>query len=411
MKGLKFIQAVRPDLADMPTNNVQARVTIGFCDDGGVPRAKNRLFVVTTRVERNTRNGDRSAMHPAFDAWNWADPKIKRIGDKGAGLGGKPSVRVRIQHADIDQAYDASCLCFRGPQGAPKPPGKAPYCKSTDMETASRWFAADSEQAAGFFEIQCEGAECPLRQQKLAKSRITLVGRLDEPGFPALLVSISTGSDVSGTSLFGLFQGLEAQWNTLREEAIARGAEAPKFSPYGLPLRIAVFEQTGDESRFPRWHVTLDISIEAAFLEAVMSRKRFAAIAAGNGGEVRMLPPASELAGGDIEALDMAEVLHPVDDSPRRQSDRPNAAGRFRAAVERQAPREAPPMVIDADSVTLQDVDTSPDGASLVAALQGLQAGDKAGFAEVVSRVNAASAEVKAEVGLHIGEARKRVFG
>lgn len=407
-KGAKFLAATRPDLADMPVNGVQARITVGMCDERGIPLCKDRLFIMSARVERNTNNGDRSSPMRGFDVWNFTTPARPFIGDKGAGLAGRSSVRLRLQHTSVDDAYDVSCLCFRGPADAPKPPGKAPYCKSRDMVNASRWFIGDDGKGA-FFDIDCLGSECPLRErgpkgEVLAKSRITLVARLDEPGFPALLVSMTTGSDVSGANMFGVLDGLEAQWKALQktaQEMLGIPPEAfPAFSPYGLPVRIAVFEQTGERSRFPRWHVTLDASMEEILGLAMEARSRLKAIASGEKIAGLLPAPASVLAQeGDLEPLDVAEVLDP------EHEPRVTARQRFAEAAQR-APQNARRVIqvqppTQAQAMTLE---------ALQEAAGGLQAGEFERFNQLMGVAQKMADTDRAAALDLMGEAKKRVW-
>lgn len=311
-KASRHIQIVRPDLEDLQTSHVQARVIVGFCDDKGVPRDKDRFFIVEPRVGRQVLVGastqDRALLHPGCKAWN--------LSPDGKTRTGRRSIRIRLQHIDVEDAYSVGCICYRaeGVRGAPKPPGKSPYCKSNDMVTASRW------DGTGFADIPCAGQSCPLRQpyhqdsggrqyRKVdAKTLFRLTGRIDEDDTPALLVSVVTGSDVNVAQFAGLLDGVGKQWADLCR---AIGVDIP-FPGYGLPIRLAVYESTGDASRFPRIHYTLDADIEELFQRELERRQRMSAY----GSQLaavsahRQLPPASFSV--DDDALDAQEVLAPM---------------------------------------------------------------------------------------------------
>lgn len=323
-KASRHVSIVRPDLEDLTTSHVQARVIIGYCDDKGVPRNKDRFFIVEPRVGRQVSVGssaqDRALLHPACRAWNYQQD--------GKTLAGDRSIRIRIQHLDVEDAYTVGCICFRaeGDRNAPKPPGKSPYCKSSDMVTASRW------NGTTFADMPCEGRACPLRQTYFqesggrqyrkvdAKTLFRLVGRIDEEGVPALLVSVVTGSDYNVTQFAGLLDSVSQQWADL---CAAIGVDVP-IPGYGLPIRLQVYESTGDNSRFPRVHYTLDCDIEELFQREVTRRQRMSSY----GHQLAAIEPQRLLAAPasfdvDDDALDAQEVLSPVI-TPTPETSRPS---------------------------------------------------------------------------------------
>lgn len=323
-KAFRHVSIVRPDLEDLTTSHIQARVIIGYCDDKGVPRNKDRFFIVEPRVGRQVSVGsstqDRALLHPACRAWNYQQD--------GKTLAGDRSIRIRIQHLDVEDAYTVGCICFRaeGDRTAPKPPGKSPYCKSSDMVTASRW------NGTAFADMPCEGRACPLRQTYFqesggrqyrkvdAKTLFRLVGRIDEEGVPALLVSVVTGSDYNVTQFAGLLDSVGKQWADL---CAAIGVDVP-IPGYGLPIRLQVYESTGDNSRFPRIHYTLDCDIEELFQREVTRRQRMSSyghqLAAIESQRLLTAPASFDV---DDDALDAQEILFPVM-TPTIESSRPS---------------------------------------------------------------------------------------
>lgn len=312
-KASRHISIVRPDLDALPTSHVQARVIVGFCDDRGVPRNKGSFFIVEPRVGRQVQVGnsvqDRAQLHPQADAWNWQGEGNTRK------LAGDRSIRIRLQHTDVEDSYSVGCLCFRaeGDPKAPKPPGRSPYCKSADMVTASRW------DGKAFSTIPCLGKACPLRQtyytgsgdkqyRKVdAKTLFRMVGRIDEEGVPALLVSVVTGSDYNVAQFGGLLDSIEKQWHEL---CVAIEQEIP-MPGYGLPIRLMVYESTGDGSRFPRIHYTLDCDIEELFQREIARRARMSDFRnqLASVSTPLLLPASFDV---DDDALDAAEVLNPT---------------------------------------------------------------------------------------------------
>lgn len=352
-KASRHISIVRPDLDALPTSHVQARVIVGFCDDRGVPRNKDRFFIVEPRVGRQVQVGnsvqDRALLHPQAEAWNWQGDGKTRV------LAGDRSIRIRLQHTDTEDAYSIGCLCFRaeGDPKAPKPPGKSPYCKSSDMVTASRW------DGKAFTDIPCLGKSCPLRQtyytgtgdkqyRKVdARTLFRMVGRIDEEGVPALLVSVVTGSDYNVAQFGGFLDSTAKQWDEL---CVAIGQEIP-FPGYGLPVRLLIYESTGEGSRFPRIHYTLDCDIEELFQREIARRARMsnfrnqlAAVST-----PLLLPASFDV---DDDALDAEEVLNPTQGEA-------TSAGSVAQAATVSTPAATMPKQTDASTNTVS-VSTIP---------------------------------------------------
>lgn len=303
MKARMFLKTVRPDLLELETRHIQARVTISMCSANGIPQRKDRFFVVTPRCDRQVELGgqkqDRSSPMSGFETWN-----LSKGQDDKLTYAGRRTFRMRLQHVEIDDAYSISCRCQRAPN-APKPPGKTPYCSTRDGETATRW---DGKQ---FAPMPCAGEKCPLRQyhgegnrkMKPAKTVFTLVGRIDEDDYPHLLVSVPTGSDFNVKEFVGLVEGTEKQWADMCEVA---GITLP-MSWYGLPIELTVYEATGDETRYPRIHYALATDLETVFKISLTHRQALA-------DSVRSLPTSAQhLLTAAVQEADDAEVIFPQD--------------------------------------------------------------------------------------------------
>lgn len=344
LKGLAFLNVMRPDLAELETRNIQARVTISICNDRGIPQSKDRWFVVTPRCDRQVELGgmkqDRSSPMPGFNDWNFktVDGKISRGSDGKATIAGRKSFRLRLQHVEIEDAYTIGCRCQRDPNG-PKPPGKTPFCSTSDGVTARRW---DGKQ---FVSIPCEGAGCYLRQyhgegnkrMRPAKTTFNLIGRLAEDDFPTLLVSVATGSDFNANEFIGLAMATEKQWKDMCDRS---GITLP-MSWYGIPIDLTVYEATGDESRFPRIHFSLATDLETLFGISINQRMVIERMG-------RELPAAAHrLLLPEVQEADDAEVFFvPAEvnaQSPARNSLRA-AADRARQIEEQTDAGEGNPL-------------------------------------------------------------------
>lgn len=334
-KGSAFLGQVRPDLMELETRHVQARVTISMCDSRGIPQVKNRFFVVTPRVDRQVTLGgstqDRSSPMIGFEDWNLAK--------KGAGvvMAGRGSFTMRIQHPDIEDAYHVGCRAQKDPGGM-RSPGRTPFCSTRDGVTARRW------NGSAFIEIPCEGMGCKLREyhgegrsrHRPAKTVTNIVGRLAEEDFPPLLVSVATGSDVNLREWVGLIEGTAKQWADMCDRS---GMNVP-MSWYGIPIRLTVFESTGDETRFPRIHFALGCDLEEVFKLSIRHR----AIVAEMGDALRLPPPVAQLITPDIEHADEVEIIHPTEPEPRPSTGAMESLRRLAAvAPQQQAPEESGP--------------------------------------------------------------------
>lgn len=361
LKGTVFLTKMRPDLVELETRNIQARVTISMCNDAGIPQAKDRWFVVTPRCDRQVQLGSmnqgRSSPMPGFEAWNIKetpvlDDKGEPIVDKKTGeiktkrsFGGKRSFRLRLQHVEIEDAYSIGCRAQRDPNG-PKPPGKTPFCSTQDGGIARRW---DGKE---FKEIPCEGRACYLRQyhgegnrrMKPAKTVFNLIGRIAEDEFPALLVSVATGSDFNANEFLGMVMSTEKQWADMCNRA---GVALP-MSWYGLPIDMTVYEAVGDESRYPRIHFVLATDLETVFRISIEQRAAIARMG-------HELPPAAHrLLIPAVQEADDAEVLFPAsdDDNPAR-SAAASLIDLAKRAKEQAARESVNPGILDDDSVSV----------------------------------------------------------
>ena len=310
MKARAFLGKVRPDLENYQSDGVQARLTIGMCDDVGIPRNKDRFFLVTAKVDRQVQMGrgkqDRASPHPKCDAFNFAK------GERGGkAIRGQASVRVLIQHQDIEDAYRIGCRCQQA-SGYPIAPGKRPLCQTWDGVTASRW------DGQGFTDIQCLGSECPLRdepppdakgqrQARPAKTQFKLIARLDEEDIPALLVSECTGSDINVANFVSLVETTTLQWEQFCQ---ASGVSIP-MNWFLIPIRMTVYAVTGDNTRSPRIDYTLDCDIREVFQRRVEWQQRMvgwgSALLATAQAPLQL--KAADLITEDIDDLDSTEVL------------------------------------------------------------------------------------------------------
>lgn len=318
MKARNFLTKVRPDLAAFQSDNVQARLTISICDERGIPQMKDRFFVVTAKVDRQVQMGgtkqDRASAHPKMDAFNFRFNK-----DNVKLLRGQPSVRVLIQHSDIEDAYKIGCRAQQAP-GHPVAPGKKPLCQTWDGVTATRW---NGEQ---FVEMACLGDKCPLRQEpparydaatdkstrfpKPAKTQFKLIARLDEEDMPQLLVSECTGSDINVATFASLIESVIRQWDQLCEAA---GMSIP-MSWFNVPIRMTVYPASGDGTRSPRIDYVLDCDIRELFTRRVEWQQRMSGWGSVLLGAVNapLQLSASTLIDEDMDDLDSAEVLNPT---------------------------------------------------------------------------------------------------
>lgn len=307
MKARNFLTKVRPDLAAFQSDSVQARLTIGICDDRGIPRMKDYFFVVTAKVNRETGNGDRASAHPKMDAFNF------RFDGKNKVYRGQSSVRVLIQHSDIEDAYKIGCRAQQAP-GHPVAPGRKPLCQTWDGITATRW---NGEQ---FVEMACLGADCPLRREppakgdkrmpRPAKTQFKLIARLDEEDMAQLLVSECTGSDINVGNFASLVEGVTRQWDQLCEAA---GMSIP-MSWFGVPIRMTVYPASGDGTRSPRIDYVLDCDIRELFTRRVEWQQRMSGWGSVLLGAVNapLQLSASTLIDEDMDDLDAEEVLNPT---------------------------------------------------------------------------------------------------
>lgn len=368
LKGISFLTRMRPDLVELETRNIQARVTISMCDARGIPQKKGDWFVVTPRTDRQVELGgmkqDRSSPMPGFEEWNFHFPPVlddhgKQVVDKTTGelkfnrvMGGRKSFRLRFQHVQIEDAYTIGCRCQRDPEG-PKPPGKTPYCSTTDGITAKRW------DGKVFADIPCLGQACPLRQYrgtgakrtKPAKTVFNLVGRIADEEFPALLVSVATGSDFNAHEFLGLIESTEKQWADMCDRA---GVSLP-MSWYGLPMDLTIYEGVGDETRFPRIHFSLATDLETVFRISIEQRASIARMG-------RELPPAAHrLLIADVREADDAEVVFPVSEAgpaQRTEAPRVGAMGSLRAMA---AAAQATAQQAEIGRATILDSDPADD--------------------------------------------------
>ncbi len=331
-KGMAILRKVRPDLEKLETRHVQARVTISMCDTRGIPQVKNKFFVVTPRCDRQVTLGtmvqDRSSPMPGFEGWN-----LKTKDGGGASMAGRGSFTMRIQHPDIEEAYHVSCRAQKDPGGI-KSPGRTPFCSTKDGVTASRW------DGKAFAAIPCQGAACKLREyhgegrnrMRPAKTVTNIVGRLAEDDFPPLLISVATGSDNNLREWVGLIEGTAKQWQDMCDRA---GMSLP-MSWYGIPIRLTVFESTGDETRFPRIHFALGCNLEEVFRLSIQHR----ALIAEMGDALQLPPPAARLITPEIEHADDVEVIQPETPetpAPKRTGALASLASLTRAALDATA--------------------------------------------------------------------------
>lgn len=297
LKGRQFILKMRPDLAEMEGRHVDVRLTIGFCDETGTPRCKDRFFFVTPRVDREVttkggRKQRRSSLHPVFARLNGTPKELK----------GVKTVRITIQAVELDDIYRVQCACRKSPPGMEPPPGNQTYCRTTNFDTAMRWNPKTRQQE----QIPCLGFECPLRQEyrdekdnrfRPAKTEFTLVGKIDMDDHPKLLASTMTQSDTNLTEFMSLIESIRAKWIAM---CLTAGQAVP-FNPYGISIDLTVFTSTSGTSAYPRISYTLAHDLEEEFALAIARQRTLPSLFAGE--------RAPLLITDKIEEADAADVL------------------------------------------------------------------------------------------------------
>jgi len=269
---------------------VGAVLTIGEKGPSGAPTNTDRFFV---KEPQETRTGDKRLRHnhPAFAAYNAADPKYRTV------IGGN------LVHGTRDEAFTYYLRAQMPPKGSkwPTHPGGKPFCTG-DGQHATRLYAIGTDGAEDYRHIPCPADKCEFRlgDLKLCKPFARLYFRPRWPEgskLPAPLTKLVTQSWYSVSNILGIFEYVESQ---------ANGLGLPFYSLFGLPFTLTLTRKTtaARQRAFPVLTATVDCDL-IAFLLAQREQIRQL------GGKLRALPASAltpdEVAPEVIEA-DVADI-------------------------------------------------------------------------------------------------------
>ena len=185
---------------------VAAVVTVGYSDDNGTPRRKDRFFVVGSMTTRTvSRGGKKSGAREFAAGFN----RINRI-ESGKDPEGLPQIAGKIHHQRIEDAASAQLVAYsskdRRMHGVP---GQRPWCSSADGVTRDRWTGDDWEIGP------CPAAACPYLADKTCKPYAMLVFTLAVDGAPSIPVYWETRSWNTSAHLKAFITDIESRWASL----------------------------------------------------------------------------------------------------------------------------------------------------------------------------------------------------
>jgi len=270
---------------------VGAVVTIGEKGPSGAPTNTDRFFF---KSPQEIRQGEKRwrPNHPAFAAYNEADPKFRQ------------TLAGNLVHGTQDEAFSFYLRAHMPPKGSkwPAHPGGKPFCVG-DGTNATRLYGIGQDGAEDYRHIPCPNEKCEFRQGdlKLCKpfGRLYFRPRWPEGSkLPSPLTKLVTQSWYSVSNILGVFEYIAAQ---------AKHLGLDRYSLFGLPITLTLTRKTTPtrQRAFPVLSATLDCDL-IAFLLA--QREQIRAL----GGELRLLPASAgsddECAPEVIEA-DVADIV------------------------------------------------------------------------------------------------------
>lgn len=219
---------------------VGAVLCIGRKGERGEPIENDRFFFVVPHAEGSGRDA-RRAQHPAFQAFNAADPERRRV------------IYGNLVHARRQDCFEYH-LRNQVEAGKPAHPDMRPFCIG-DGDRAVRWFAAGGPQ--DFRDITCPNEKCEFRlgAKPSCKPWMRFLFRPRWPSTKAPLPSPLTKLTSQSWHSVAAFRGL---FRYVGEQATAFGL--PSFSLFGLPIMITLERKTKPSERrsFPIMAVTVD---------------------------------------------------------------------------------------------------------------------------------------------------------
>jgi hypothetical protein len=321
-----------------PRLPLSAVVTVGRRDERGVPVMKDRFFIKSPDLEKQTfkrsrgkdYQADGRGLHPDFEAWNtWAESS--RVVTTKAGRKLDFGVLQGIIMApSIGDAFESSMWAKELP-GLASPGGRYPHCTG-DGQNASRFVRMQGNTPV----YEDHPCPCPFAEGedpacKIRAALYFIPSWGEGSKMPRCLTRWSTRSRQSAENALGMLE---------HARRVGIGMGIPEPSILGMPFEMRIAEGTSAlrKTRFPVVHFSITADLPACF---AAQKEQQAQLGAGGYVLGNALPQDERLA---LIAGDVAELAG----APPQVAGDPVAAAL--AAVE-------PEQVVDLEPVDHEPVD------------------------------------------------------
>lgn len=271
---------------------VDAVLTVGTKSASGAPTMTDRYFIkqpFQTSVDGKLQREE----HPAFAAFNSADPKKRQ------------SISGTLVHRDRASLFE-SYLSAQVLPGHAQHPKKIPACTGDGIR-ATRYMGKNADDTDRFDEIECPNELCVYRQgaKKACKPSLRFLFRLnwrEGINLPRTLVKFTSHSWNTARNFRGFFDYIEEQ---------ARGFGLADYSLFGLPFVLNLTSKTDPDkkSRFPVVTIAPSFDLAEFFFRQREQMRQLASDA-----PAALLPASLEDDDSETVAADFAEIVpgHPI---------------------------------------------------------------------------------------------------